>query len=60
MGAVNEMRKDTLKILIEGLEKWLKINCYLGFVWVFFYLLQFLPVHIADRIIEAILGKLGI
>lgn len=60
MDAVDEMRKDTLQVLIEGLEKWIKINCYLGFIWVGFQMLQFLPVHIAERVIEAFLGKLGI
>ena len=45
---------------MEGLEQWLKISCYLGFVWVGFYSLRFLPVEIADRIIEAFLEYLGI
>jgi len=45
---------------MEGLEQWLKISCYLALVWVGFYSLQFLPVYIAERIIEAVLGKLGI
>ena len=47
-------------MFMEGLEQWLKISCYLAFVWVGFYSLQFLPVHIADRIIEAFLEYLGI
>lgn len=45
---------------ITNLEKWLKYTCYLGFVWVFLDILPLLPVHIADRLIEAALKKLGI
>jgi hypothetical protein len=54
------MRKDVWTVFMEGLEQWLKISCYLAFVWVGFYSLQFLPVEIADRIIEAFLEYLGI
>lgn len=51
---------DKWKEVKDGFDKWLKISCYLAFIWVGFQLLQFLPVHIADRIIEAFLGKLGL
>jgi len=44
----------------EGLDKWFKITCYLGFGWVLVDLLPHLPVHIVDKIFEAILKKLGI
>lgn len=54
------MRKSTWQVFMEGLDQWLKISCYLGFVWVGFYSLRFLPVEIADRIIEAFLEYLGI
>lgn len=48
------------KELIENLQKWLTYSCYLAFIGVGFDLLQYLPVHIANRIIEAFLGKLGV
>lgn len=48
------------KEFITNFEKWLKYTCYLMFVWVFLDILPFLPVHIADRIVEAILRRLGI
>lgn len=51
---------DKWKEVRDGFDKWLKISCYLAFIWVGFYMLQFLPVHIAERIIEAILNRLGI
>ena len=51
---------DKWKEVKDGFDKWLKINCYLGFIWVGFKVLQFLPPDIADRVIEAFLGKLGI
>ena len=44
----------------DGLDKWLKITCYLAFVWVFVDLLPYLPTYLVDRLIEAVLRKLGI
>jgi len=44
----------------DGLDKWIKISCYLGFVWVFIDILPYLPPHLVDRIIEAVLKRLGI
>jgi hypothetical protein len=54
------MAEDRWKEVREGFDKWLKITCYLAFFYVGFYMLQFLPVHIAERIIEAALGYIGI
>ncbi len=51
---------DKWKEVKDGFDKWLKINCYLAFVWVGFKVLVLLPPDIADRVIEALLGKLGI
>jgi hypothetical protein len=51
---------DKWKEVKDGFDKWLKINCYLAFVWVGFKVLQFLPADIANRVIEAFLEKLGI
>ena len=56
--AAHEM--DKWKEAKDGFDKWLKINCYLGFVWVGFQVLQFLPVDIANRVIEAFLEYIGI
>lgn len=51
---------DLWRVFREGFDKWLKISCYLGFVWVFIDILPYLPAHIAERLIEAALGRLGI
>jgi hypothetical protein len=51
---------DKWKEVRDGFDKWLKINCYLAFIWVGFKVLQFLPVDIANRVIEGILGYIGI
>ena len=51
---------DKWKEAKDGFDKWLKINCYLAFIWVGFKALQFLPVDIANRVIEGILGYIGI
>jgi hypothetical protein len=58
LGAVNEM--DRWKEVKDGFDKWLKITCYLAFIGVGFHVLQFLPVYIAERIIDAFLDYLGI
>lgn len=44
----------------DGFDKWLKITCYLGFVWVFVDVLPYLPPYLVDRIIEGVLRKLGL
>ena len=51
---------DPIREFRDGFDKWLKISCYLAFAWIFIDILPYLPQHIADRIIEAILGKLGL
>jgi hypothetical protein len=57
LGAVDV---DKWKEVKDGFDQWLKISCYLAFIWVGFDLLQYLPVYIAERIIEAALEYLGI
>ena len=51
---------DAWRTFVDGFEKWLKYTCYLGFVWVFLDILPYLPPKLADRIIEAALGRFGI
>ena len=51
---------DLWREFIKGLEQWLKLTCYLGFVWVFLDILPYLPVHIVDRIIDGLLKKVGL
>jgi hypothetical protein len=51
---------DKWKEVKDGFDQWLKISCYLALIGVGFDLLQYLPVYIAERIIEAALGYLGI
>jgi hypothetical protein len=51
---------DLLKILLDGLEKWIKVVCYLGLANVAFDILVVLPPEIGSRVIEYILKKLGI
>jgi len=45
---------------LNNLAKWLKITCYLALAGVAFDFLKYLPPHIADRVINALLNKLGI
>ena len=51
--------KDPLEEFKDNLDKWMKISCYLAFVWVFIDILPLLPVHIAERLIEGLLSKVG-
>ena len=45
---------------IANFERWLKYTCYLALIGVGFDFLQYLPPHIADRLIEGLLSKLGV
>ena len=44
----------------QGFDQWLKISCYLAFAWVFLDILPYLPPQLANRIIEALLSKIGL
>jgi len=54
------MSHDPWKEVREGFDKWLKLTCYIGFVWVFIDILPHLPPHLVDRIIDGLLKKLGL
>ena len=51
---------DIHLILIDGIEKWIKVICYLIFINFAFDFIITLPPDIANRIIDAIFRKLGI
>jgi len=51
---------DKWKEVKDGFDKWLKISCYLALIGVGVHMLQFLPVYIVDRVIQAVLNRLGI
>ena len=44
----------------KNVVKWMTISCYAWIGWFLFSILPYLPTAIADRIIEAVLKKLGI
>jgi hypothetical protein len=52
--------KDSWKDVKDGFDKWLKLCCYVAAVWVFLDIIKYLPKEVSDRIIEALLRKLGI
>jgi hypothetical protein len=52
--------KDPLKEVREGVDQWIKITCYLMFAYVAVDMMQYLPIYIVDRIIEAVLKKVGL
>ena len=51
---------DIHLILIDGIEKWVKVICYLIFINFAFDFIITLPPDIANRIFDAIFRKLGI
>lgn len=44
----------------KNVVTWMTISCKLWVAWWVFSLLPYLPVHIADRIVDFVLGKLGL
>lgn len=54
------MSEDPFKEVREGIDKWIKISCYLGFAWIFIDILPYLPRNIADKLINALLAKFGL
>jgi hypothetical protein len=51
---------DLHKILIDGMEKWIKVICYLWLANIAFDILIVLPPDIGNRVIEYVLKKFGI
>jgi hypothetical protein len=51
---------DLSKIILDALEKWIKVVCYLWLADIAFSILIVLPPEIGNRVIEYILKKLGI
>lgn len=50
---------DVHLVLLEGMEKWFKVVCYLAIVNIAFDIIITLPPEIANRIFDAIFRKLG-
>jgi hypothetical protein len=57
---VGGVRELLTKDVLDGLDKWLKLNCYLAGAWVFVDLLPYIPPRIVERVIEGLLSKVGI
>lgn len=51
---------DIHLILIDAMEKWIKVICYLIFINFAFDFIITLPPEIATRIFDAIFRKLGL
>jgi len=50
---------DVHKVLLDAMDKWIKVVCYLVLINVAFDLIITLPPEIANRIFDAIFRKLG-
>jgi hypothetical protein len=53
-------KKDYLKEMNDGVEKWLRLCAYACVVWLFLDLLPRLPAELGKRIVEGIFKKIGI
>lgn len=51
---------DIHKVLVDAMDKWLKVVVYLVIAWISFDFIITLPPEIANRIFDAIFRKLGI
>lgn len=54
------MAQDPWKEVRDGFDKWLRITVYLGCVWVFLDILKVLPQELGDKIVAALLSKIGL
>ena len=50
---------DIHKVLLDAMDKWIKVVCYLVLINAAFDLIITLPPEIANRIFDAIFRKLG-
>jgi hypothetical protein len=57
---VADVSRDTWKDVRDGFDRWIKLSCYLGFVWIFIDILPYLPQHLVDRIVDGLLAKVGL
>jgi hypothetical protein len=55
-----DVRKDGWKEVREGFDKWLKLCCYVAGAWFLLDIIKYLPKEVSDRIVEALLTRLGI
>jgi hypothetical protein len=53
-------KRDHLREVREGFEKWIKLVVYLGAVWVVLDILPHLPDELAKRIMDKMLGAIGL
>jgi hypothetical protein len=53
-------KKDYLKEMREGFEKWIKLCCVIGVFWIIFNILPHLPTEIGNRVVDKLLKMLGI
>lgn len=44
----------------EGAEKWMKLACYAGVLWIVFDILPRLPEDIGKRVADKLLGAVGL
>ena len=54
------MNPKDRKAVLDGIDTYIKVNCYLGMIWVFLDLLKILPISLADKLVAMVLGRLGL
>lgn len=53
-------KKDYLKEMREGFEKWIRLVCYMGVLYIILDILPHLPDELAKRVADKLLGALGL
>ena len=54
------MDDKTRKVLIKGLDKWLRLSCYIACLYWLVGMLPYLPRELADKIVALLLSKIGL
>lgn len=54
------MAKDYLKEMREGVEKWIRLCCLIAVLWIILDILPHLPDALGKRIVDKLLGMIGL
>jgi len=53
-------KRDYLKEMRDGVEKWFRLVFYLGVLWIILDILPHLPAELGKRITDKLLGMIGL
>lgn len=53
-------KRDYLKEMRDGFERWIKLCCVIGVLWIILNILPYLPTEIGNRVVDRLLRMFGI